>query len=120
MITADPLEGTMADVWVLSPSHSEPEKSRLIRSDAITYLSTSAEELVAARVGSDDTVVLVHRATQGGRDLPEDFHLAYLAKLAVARGRARVSEEDLVLLADTDDNGAWDWSVLPVSELWPG
>ncbi|OEJ28938.1 hypothetical protein AS594_35475 [Streptomyces agglomeratus] len=57
MITADPREGTMADVWVLSPSHSEPEKSRLIRSDAITYLSTSAEELVAARVGSDDTVV---------------------------------------------------------------
>lgn len=104
----------MADIWVLSQSVAD--LSTLVRADAITYLSASREKVSGARLETAHTVLLAHRAEQG-RDLPDNFHVAFLAKLAQARVQAETSEEDLVLMARLDSQGAWNWTVLPVTEL---
>ncbi|PNE43442.1 hypothetical protein [Streptomyces noursei] len=114
----------MANIWVLCSSLPS-DSSQSVRADDITHLIASTEKLTASRLGSDTVVTLAHRDWEGlgvpvPNDLPEDFGLALLAKLAEARKQAQNSEEDLVLLADLDDNRQWDWSVFPISELWPG
>jgi hypothetical protein len=114
----------VADIWVLGTSMDKDRSGPLVRVDAITHLMASTEKLTASQVGSDDTITLVHKDSMGhggpAPHLPEDFHLALLAKLPEARKMARDSEEDLVVLADLDDNRQWDWSVFPASELWTG
>lgn len=114
----------MPDIWILGTTLREDGSGQLVRADAISHLLATADELTASRLGSDDTVTLVHKGAVGlgapAPRLPEDFHLALLAKLGEARTRAVESKEDLVILPDLDDDQAWNWSVFPLSELWPG
>jgi hypothetical protein len=105
----------MADIWVLGRSRLDSRSGQLVRADAITYLTASAERLTASRLETDEVAVLISDAKP---PLPENFHLALLVELGVARKMARDGDEDLVVLADLDDDHRWDWSVFPVSELW--
>ncbi len=115
----------MADIWVLGTSMHKDKSGSLVRADAITHLMASTEKVTASQIGSDDVITLVHQDSvghgyRGSHPVPEDFHLALLAKLPEARKQACDSEEDLILFADLDDNEQWDWSVFPVSEIWTG
>ncbi|WP_424892339.1 hypothetical protein [Streptomyces sp. XH2] len=115
----------MADLWVMGTSMHKNRSGPLVRADAITHLMASTEKVTASQIGSDDAITLVHRDSvghgyQGPHPVPEDFHLALLAKLPEARRQAQGSEEDLILFPGLDDNQQWDWSVMTVTELWTG
>ncbi|MFE4263435.1 hypothetical protein [Streptomyces sp. NPDC056883] len=115
----------MSDVWVLGTHLQEGNSGSLVRADAITHLQASTEKVTASRIGSEDSVVLAHKDSEGlcgpAPVLPEDFHLALLVVINEARRQARAGgDEDLVVLADLDDNKKWDWSVFPLSEVYTG
>ncbi|MDI3390044.1 hypothetical protein QIS99_28200 [Streptomyces sp. B-S-A8] len=107
----------MANIWVQAINPRRPDTLILVRTDTITQLSVNDVRIFASRVESNDAVLLVHRDTEGGKPLPEDFHMSYLVTMAKAREQARDSVDDLILLADRDDNGNWDWSIFTASEL---
>ena len=110
----------MADIWVLCQSPTHHHESSLVRVDTISWMSATSERLSGGAIGSQETVVLAHRSTEGGTSLPEDFHLALLAQVGMARERARDSDEDQVLKAALDESGTWSWAMAPAREMWPG
>ncbi|MET7718616.1 hypothetical protein [Streptomyces sp. NPDC005407] len=87
----------MADIWVLGTRMHEDRSGPLVRADAITT-SWPPPKLTASQIGSDDAITLVHKDSVGhgypAPALPEDFHLALLAKLPEARKLARDSDEE--------------------------
>ncbi|MEV6956111.1 hypothetical protein [Streptomyces sp. NPDC051183] len=111
----------MSAVWVKGTTLHEDHFGQLVRADLIGHLLGSTEEVAAAQIGSETTVMLAHKASIGlgatPPDLPENFHLALLAKIAEARKEALESPEDLIILADLDDNNEWDWSIFPTSAI---
>ncbi|WP_374778591.1 hypothetical protein OG756_41870 (plasmid) [Streptomyces sp. NBC_01310] len=114
----------MPDVWVMGTTLHEGRSGQLVRADAITYLSATVDKVTASRIGSDEAATLAHKSAFGlgapAPLLPEDFHLALLVTLGEAREQARDGKEDLVVVPGLDDNKEWDWSIVPVSELWTG
>ncbi|MFI5748904.1 hypothetical protein ACIBBE_23915 [Streptomyces sp. NPDC051644] len=114
----------MAEIWVLGTRLNMDRSGQLVRASDISHLLACNEKITAARIGSDDTVMLAHKDGVGlgapAPLLPENFHLALLVKLGEARKQAHDNGEDLVVLPGLDDNKEWDWSIVPASELWAG
>lgn len=115
----------MADIWVLGTHLREGSSGSLVRADTITHLQASPEQVTASQFGSEATVMLAHKDSVDlgapAPVLPEDFHLALLVMINEAGRKARAGgDEDLVVLADLDDNKQWDWSVIPLAELYAG
>ncbi|MEV8336565.1 hypothetical protein [Streptomyces niveus] len=114
----------MADIWVKGTHLHKDRFGQLVRADAITRLQASTEKVTASQIGSDGTVMLAHKESLGlgapAPALPEDFHLALLVKIGEARKQARSGGDDLIVLPDLDDDKEWDWSIVPLSELWTG
>ncbi|MCX5278113.1 MULTISPECIES: hypothetical protein [Streptomyces] len=114
----------MADTWILGTTLHENRSGQLVRADDVSHLLATGDSVTASRIGSDDAVTLAHKDAVGleapAPSLPEDFHLALLVTLGKARKQARDSEEDLVVVPGIDDNKEWDWTIVPISELWTG
>lgn len=111
----------MAAVWVKGTTLNENEFGDLVRADLIGHLSGSTQEVSAAQLGSGTKVMLAHKESIGlgapAPELPQNFHLALMAKIGEAREQALGSMDDLIILADLDDNRQWGWSILPAPDL---
>ncbi|MFE6164075.1 hypothetical protein ACFQ7F_34750 [Streptomyces sp. NPDC056486] len=114
----------MTDIWVLGPSSRFADESTLVRTDDITDLATDGNG-VTATLRSQKTLHIVHQDHAPGKELhstvppvPGTFHIALLVKISKVRQKLNDGDEDQILMADLDDDGAWDWGgPYPVSDL---
>lgn len=118
----------MANIWIMRTTDDitryGERREVLVRADALSYVRASVgSKVVAADAASQETVTLadIQDGIQHGRpELPPNFHLALLARIAEVRKKVQGEDDEDRFVVAVIRDGQWVWGAYKLSELLKG